>query len=70
MNHPVLVGIVETSAHLNRQVEFLLEGDEHLLFEEGLQILAFQILHGDEGSVPILAHVVDGYNVRVPNFGR
>ena len=69
MHDLAVVGLGQGLRHSQADAEHLLVA-RRLGVEPGAQVLPFQVLHDHVGSALVLAHVVDGDDVRVVQVGR
>src|SRR5439155_23942295 len=63
MNHPIPMGVMQSSTNLGHKIELSLERDESFLFDYRSQVFAVHEFHGDEGLFSILAHIVNGDDI-------
>jgi len=63
--HAHLVGEVEPAADVDHQADLLLEDELIAVVDDGAELLAVHVLHGDVAGVVHLADLEDGHDVRV-----
>src|SRR5215467_10972756 len=70
MNDAPFMGVIEGPAHRYNESYFFQNAKGRTALDQFLKAFAFQILHGDEGSVSFLAQFVDGDDVGVFQSSR
>ena len=66
VDDPPLVGVVETGCHLDSDTSDDARRQSALLPKDGIELRAFEELHGDEVVAILLAGIVDRHDVGVP----
>src|SRR5215472_6009772 len=70
MHNAPFVGVIEGPANRDNESYLFHNAKGRTALDQFLKALAFQILHGDEGSVSFLAQFVDGDDVGVFQSSR